>query len=72
MYCPKCGARTGVYNGEYVGDDYLRRRKCPKCGQKIITVERIELTEVQGDGKHGGKRVARPYWAPGRCKTCES
>ena len=41
--CPKCGEKTEIYahkrtNGEYV---YGRYRRCPFCGHKFATIERL-------------------------------
>lgn len=41
--CPKCGNNTETYarkrtNGEYV---YGRYRRCPFCGHKFATIERL-------------------------------
>lgn len=59
MDCPRCSAKTGVYSGNLMfNGEYLRRRKCPECGHRFITLERITSLEIQGDGKkRGGKRV---------------
>ena len=57
MDCPKCQNRTGVYNGFCNEGKYIRRRRCPECGFKFITVERVVDIPIQGDGKRGGKRV---------------
>ena len=60
MECPKCGARTGVYNGYSEFGKYIRRRKCTGCGYRFITVEQATSIKIQGDGKHGGARKAIP------------
>ena len=45
--CPKCGERTVTYatnrtTGEFV---YGRYRRCPTCGTKFATIERLEGEE---------------------------
>lgn len=62
MYCPKCWTKTGVYNGFYEDDEctkYARRRKCPECGHRFITLEQIVGEPIQGAGTHGGARKRR-------------
>ena len=57
MDCPKCQCRLGVYWTIQVEDNQCRRlRKCPECGTKSATMERLG-GEVQGDGRHGGRRT---------------
>lgn len=57
MECPKCNARSGVCAGYADAGRYIRRRACPNCGYKFITVEYATGEPVQGDGRHGGKRT---------------
>lgn len=57
MECPKCYARTSVYNGYADEGCYVRRRQCPECGHRFITVERAAPYDVQGNGRRGGKRI---------------
>ena len=57
MDCPKCASRTTVYNGFFSDGKYIRRRRCPICEFKFITVEQMIDIPIQGNGKRGGKRV---------------
>lgn len=55
MECPVCGNKAGVYLTVNEEDGVRRYRKCA-CGYKFRTFEVIVGT-IQGDGRHGGKRV---------------
>ena len=46
MYCTKCGAVTRVVTSARNDDGYYRYRKCPKCGQKVYTVEMYTSDKV--------------------------
>ena len=39
MVCEKCGERMRVQNTRMNGEKREREYKCPKCGNKLYTVE---------------------------------
>jgi len=39
IWCAKCGGKTTVYNSRERGDTIKRHRKCPDCGNKLVTLE---------------------------------
>jgi transcriptional regulator NrdR family protein len=41
--CPKCGARTGVYDSRISFEGNTRRKRlCPKCSHRFATIEIID------------------------------
>lgn len=41
MVCDKCGARMRVQNTRLKTQEREREYKCPKCGNKTYTTERV-------------------------------
>ena len=58
MKCPKCKAKTGVYNSRPQENTIRRNRECPYCNHRFATIEVLAEPKVRG----------RPNAAPGPAK----
>ena len=48
MKCPKCKAKTGVYNSRPYEDSIRRNRECPYCKHRFATVEVLVEPKARG------------------------
>ena len=48
MKCPKCKAKTGVYNSRPYEDSTRRNRECPYCKHRFATVEVLVEPKARG------------------------
>jgi len=47
MICPKCQAKTSVYNSRPKEKTIRRQRECSKCKHRFATVEVLEVTQAK-------------------------
>lgn len=66
ILCPKCKARTNVYDSRISFDGKTRRkRSCPSCSHRFATVEILDedrplAVQVQRERKEVKDKLARP------------
>ena len=48
MKCPKCKAKTGVYNSRPQENTIRRNRECPYCNHRFATIEVLAEPKVRG------------------------
>jgi transcriptional regulator NrdR family protein len=57
ILCPKCDARMGVKETKQHKHGVLRRKYCPNCGARVVTVESV--MEVLAKRESVDERIER-------------
>ena len=61
ILCPKCNARTGVYDSRISFEGYTRRKRlCPQCNHRFATIEVLDIARPLERKKHTAQVERKP------------